>query len=94
MGKQPRIRRRVGTWRAADRRLIDINHFVDILQPTDRLVLQRHFPAAIEMPGKESIERLINEGRFARPGHTGDTGKHAQRDINIDILKIIATGLP
>ena len=78
------IGRRIGARRPADRRLVDIDYLVEMFQSHDLIVGQRFLTRIPEMLGENAIQRFVDQRRLARTGDTGDAGKHADRNIDID----------
>ena len=87
------IGRRIGARRAADRRLIDIDHLVEMFEPVDALMWRRMFERAIEPSRDVFIKRVDDERRFAAARNAGDAGEKSERDLGRDILQIIAGGI-
>ncbi len=90
--EHPGIGRGIRARRTPDRRLIDANHFVDVLRSRNRLVLARPFARPIELPRQRAIKNVIHQSRFARAGNAGHHGHHAQGKNHIQILEIIFFG--
>src|SRR5690606_18543639 len=64
-----RIGRGIGARRAADRRLINVNHLVQIFQPFDAVMLRRMLARAHD-PARGSLEQgLDKQGGLAAPGN-------------------------
>ncbi|OPZ82264.1 MAG: hypothetical protein BWY77_00252 [bacterium ADurb.Bin431] len=80
----------VGARGAADRRLVDGDHLVEMLQPLDGGVGQRGLLGAVEMLVEEMVEGLVDKGALAAARNPGDTDEGAEGDFDIDLFKIIA----
>ena len=59
------IGRRVGARRAADRRLVDVDDLVEVLEALDALVRGRHVAGAVEPAGDGLVERVDEQRRLA-----------------------------
>ena len=87
--EQPRVGRRVGAWRSADRRLIDLDHLVDELDAFDRRVRAGLVAGAIEQPRQRPVENLVDERRLAGAADAGHRRQHAQRNGDVDALQVV-----
>ena len=65
------IGRRVRARRAADRRLVDIDDLVEILDPFERGERRRLLARVVEPLGQRLVQRLDDQGRFAAARHAG-----------------------
>ena len=75
----------------ADRRLVDVDDLVDVLQPLDAVVRGRGLGGAVELARHRLVERVDQQGGLAAAGHAGDAGEQAERDLGGDILQVMAT---
>ena len=87
--KQTCIRGRVGTRRSADRRLVNIDHFVELLDPLDCLMLTRNRQGMVEIMCQPLIYDLIDKRRFSGTGYTGHTCHDTKRDLHVDIFQVV-----
>ena len=46
----------------------------------------------VQVPGQTFIKDFIDQRAFSGTGYTGDTGKDTDRELNIDIFKVIFSG--
>ncbi len=83
------VSRGIRSRRAADRRLVDLDHFIDVLDARHALVRARRIHRAIELLRQRAIENVVDERGFARTGNAGDHRQQAERQSEIDILKIV-----
>src|SRR3546814_3269527 len=83
------VGRRVRPRRAADRRLVDVDHLVEMFQPFHLVMRASDHARAVERPRGGGIESVDGERRLARAGNAGDAGEGAQRDLRIDIAQVI-----
>src|SRR5437868_7074884 len=44
---------------------------------------------AIELAGEGSVENVVDQGGFARAGHSSDHGHHSEREGDVKILEIV-----
>src|SRR6202034_1673069 len=87
-----RIGRRVRARRAADRRLVDVDDLVEVLDAFDAVVRGRGLTGAVQPPRQRLVERVDQQGRLAAAGHAGDAGEQAERDFGGDVFEIVAAG--
>src|SRR4029077_6757689 len=73
-----------------DRRLVDVDHLVEMLQALDALVRGRGLARAVELAGGCLVERVDQERGLAAPGDAGDASEETERDLGGDVLKIVA----
>src|SRR5262249_48706399 len=89
VGEDTRVRRRVRTWRTADRCLVDVDHLVEQL-PADELVVGAGtLAAAVELLGERPVERVDDERALARSGHAGHAGDGPERDLDGDVPEVV-----
>ncbi len=87
--EQVGIGRRVAARRAADRTLIDLDHFVQMLQSVNRLVLAGEGLRAIEVLAQSLAEDLDQERTLAAAADAGNADELAQRDADVHIFQIV-----
>jgi len=92
-GKQPAdlfeqagVGGRVGTRRAPDRRLVDVDDLVEMFQAVNAFMFARLGMRAVQSGGQGIVEHVAHQGGFARPGDAGDADEHAERDGDGDIF--------
>src|SRR3546814_5867863 len=83
---------RVGARRAADRRLVDVDDLVDVLDPLDGVVGAGKGARLVQAAGQRLVERLDDERRLAAAGDAGDAGEGAERNRRIDLLQVVRGG--
>ena len=59
--EKPRVGGGIGAWRAADRRLVDDDHLVDVLQPFDGIVLAWFVRLDAELLVDGAVEDAVDE---------------------------------
>src|SRR5262245_29013412 len=79
----------VGARRAADRRLVDVDDLVEMLQALDRVMLAGMLARIGELARHGAVERLDEEGRLAAAGDAGDGGEQAERNVYGDVLEVV-----
>src|SRR6185437_10015828 len=74
--KKVGVRRRVGARRAADRRLVDVDHVFDVLEPLDPLAwcCIGCSQAAVDLGGRVTEERVDDQSGLPGAGDAGHTG--------------------
>src|SRR3546814_4350583 len=83
---------RVGARRAADRRLVDVDDLVAVLDPLDGVVGAGKGARLVQAAGQRLVERLDDERRLAAAGDAGDAGEGAERHRRIDLLQVVRGG--
>src|SRR5471032_2731356 len=74
--EQPGISRRVGARRTANRALVDVDDFVQMLKALDAVVRSRFQGGrAVQGGGAQWEQRVVDQRRLARTGYTGHTGQ-------------------
>ena len=71
------IRSGVGTWCAANRRLVDIDALIEKFDASDVVVLAGELSGLHQPAGENRVERVDDQRAFAGAGNTGDTDKAA-----------------
>ena len=87
--EQPDVGRRVRPRRAADRRLVDADDLVQVLEAADALVRAGPHPRAVQLVRDRLVEDLVDQRRLARAGHAGDGAEDAQRHLHVDRLQVV-----
>ena len=80
-----RVGRRVRARRAPDRRLVDGDDLVELLEALDRAVGARPLRARCRRLATRLVEHLVDERRLARARHAGNAREHAERDMHVDV---------
>ena len=88
--ERARIGRGIGARRAADRRLVDVDDLVEVLDAVDAVVRGRGLAGAVEPPRQRLVERVDQQRRLAAAGHAGDGGEQAERDFGGDVFQVVA----
>ena len=86
------VRRRIRARRAADRRLIDRDQLVEMLESFDALVLAGRALAAVQIAPQRLDQDVADQRAFARAGHAGDAHESAQRNLDVDFLEVVVLG--
>src|SRR5664280_1823813 len=56
----------VGPWGPSDRRLVDLDHLVDVLYAADRTVESGHRFGSVDLMSQGSQQNVVHQGRLAR----------------------------
>ncbi len=72
----------IGAGSAADRRLVDGDHFVDLFDSFDRFMFADAQRGIVEGDWRGRIEDIGDERRFSRSRDAGDGDKHLERDFD------------
>ena len=78
---------------AADRRLIDVDDLVELVEALDPLVPAGEDARAVEVARGGGVERVDGEARLARPADAGDAGEGAERERRGDALQVVGGGV-
>ena len=82
--EEPDVGRRVGARRAPDRRLVDRDDLVELLEAGDALVRARAQLGAVQPVRHRLVEHLVDQRRLARARHAGHAREDAERDLDVD----------
>ena len=83
---------RIRSRRPPDRRLIDENHFIDLLRSFDLL---KRTDVSLPIAGfffQPGIDAIVNQRGLAGAAHAGHAHQHVQRNINVDRFEIVFAG--
>ena len=92
MGEEVGVRRRVRARRAPDRRLIDLDHLVEAVDPLDGVVRAGLRPRSVELVRERLVDDLVDEGRLARARDAGDADELPDREVDVDPLQVVLAG--
>jgi hypothetical protein len=79
----------VGARRPSDRRLVDVYHLVEQLEPLDRVMLAGQLARAVQLAGDRAVERLDQERALAAARDAGHRGEQPERNVDGDVLEIV-----
>ena len=82
----------IGPRGTSDRRLVHVDHLVQVLHASHRLVPAGYAAGAVEAVGKHLVEDGVDQGGLPRPGYTRDGGEHAKREGDGDVLEVVLPG--
>ena len=88
----PRERGRIGTGRLTQGLLIDADHLVDLLDAEDGIVGAGKGLGTVQRAGERGVEHVFHQRTLAAAAGTGDDGKRAQRDLDVDVLEVVVAG--
>ena len=74
---------------AADRRLIDHNHLVDLIDAEQLLVFAGTFLGTMEVTEEGAAQHVVGERALAGTGNAGDAGEQTERDFDVHVLEIV-----
>ena len=75
--------------RAADRRLVNLNHLINVLGALDLCMRAGPLHRAVELLRQRAIEDVVHQSGLARARNSCDHGEHAQWQRHIDVLQVI-----
>ncbi len=90
--EQARVGGRIGARRPSDRRLIDLDHLVDVLDALDSVVCAGLVARTIQLARERSIENVVDQRRLSRTADSRYRHQLAQRDAHIDVLQVVLAG--
>ena len=64
--------------------LIDVDNLVELLQAFDGAIGRRIDVSAIQLPGRDPEQSVVDQCRLAGAGNTGDTGHQTDREFDVD----------
>src|SRR5690606_14174302 len=75
---------------AANRRLVDVDDLVEMLQPLDAVEGGGGVGRIVQAPRGGLVQGLDGQGRLAAARHPGDAGEDADRNLALDVLQVVA----
>src|SRR5882672_3599239 len=75
--------------RAADGRLIDLDHFVDLRGAFNRAERAGAFHRAVERLRERAIENVVHQSGFSRAGNACNNGEQAERQFEVHVFQIV-----
>ena len=87
--EHPGIGGGIGTGRAADGRLIDVDHLIQLIDSLNSFIFPRNGSRPVQISCQRFVEDLVHQRAFTGAGNTGHTGHHAKRKTDVDILQVI-----
>ena len=90
--EQAGVGRRVRSRRAADRRLIDLDHLVDQVDAFDLVVRARLVGGAVELARQRLVQDVVDQRALAGSADAGDGDQPAERDLHVDVLQVVGAG--
>ena len=90
--KYPGIRGRVRTGRTSDRRLVDVDDLIQLLDSYDILVLARNGPGPVQFFCQTLVQDFVDQRAFPGAGNACHASHHSQRELHIYILQIVLPG--
>ena len=70
--------------------MVDVDHFVELLEPSDGFIRGGLFAGAVELAGGDFGQGVVNQGGFAAAGHAGDAGNQPQWQFESDVFEVVA----
>src|SRR5205085_1546762 len=80
---------RVRARRAPDRRLVDGDDLVELVETVDRAVRARALPRSVQAVGDGLVEHFVDERRLARARYAGDAREHPERHVHVDLAQVV-----
>ena len=81
---------RIAARRSADRALVDQNHVVDLPVAQEIVQRQRLGGVLAHAAAEGRVERVLDQRALARAADAGDQAEHAQRELDGDVLEVVA----
>src|SRR5438552_18377742 len=83
------ISRRVRSRRATDRRLIDLDHFVDLIGTDDFAMRGARFGGATEFLRERTVKNVVDDSGCAGAADAGDDCEQSKRDRDVNFFEIL-----
>src|SRR5690606_33883160 len=87
--EDPGIRRGVRARRAPDRRLVDTDDLIDVLEPLDPIAGPHPTRRAVELGPDGREQRVHDQAALARAAHTGDGRDEPDGDLERDVAQVV-----
>ena len=84
-----RIGRRIGTRRASDRRLVNVDDLVEILNADEFVMRTGSSLRAVQLRCQLFVQDFIDERGLARTRNAGHTGERTERNREIRVLEVV-----
>ena len=92
--EHPGVGGRVGPRRPADGALVDIHHLVEVVEAHDVGVgLGRDADGAVQRPGRDRVESVVDQRGLSRAGHAGDAGQQPDGKVDGYVAQVVAACL-
>ena len=78
--------------RPSDRRLVDLNHLVEVLHPRHLAMLAGLFLRSVKVIHQDRLQRLVDQCRFAGAADARHDREGADRDARGDVLQVVLGG--
>ena len=89
---QANVRSRVGTRRAANRRLVDIDNLIDALDALELFVRAHRTRRTVNGIRKGRRDGVGNQGALARSRHAGNNRKRTKLDLGGNVFEVVGAG--
>ena len=89
VGEQVGVGRRIRAGCAADGRLVDVDHLVQVFDPFDAAMPARPVLRPIHALVKRLVEHLVNQARLAAAADAGDADQLTQREAHVHLLQVV-----
>src|SRR5690606_36812194 len=73
-------------------RLVDVDDLVEQVQALDLAVRRHLVRGAVDLVGRQREQGVVDQGRLAGAGHAGYAGHQPRRDLQVDVLEVVAAG--
>ena len=83
---------RIRTWASADRRLVDVDNLIQLIQSCDIIMFARFYLRPVQRSRQMLIQDLIDKRTFSGTGYACHTGHYAKWELHINILQIVLSG--
>ena len=83
------VGRRVGARRPADRRLVDVDHLVELLEPLDPVVRARLGDGPVQVARQGLAEDVAHQRALARARDARHADEQPQRERRVDPLEVV-----
>ncbi len=79
----------IGARSAADGRLVDADHFVDLVGAVEGFVHAGLFARSVDSLGQRAVEDVVDQRAFSAAAHARHHRHHAERDADGEVLQVV-----
>src|SRR3954471_4677861 len=91
--EQPRVRRRVRSRRPANRRLVDLDDLVDVLDALERVVGADLLTRLVQLARQGVVQDVGHERALATARDAGHGGEGPERELDVEIAEVVRAGV-
>src|SRR5207302_6796848 len=92
VGEDADVGGRVAPRGTTDRRLVDVDHLVEVGQALHLAVLPGTILGVVEVLGQAPVEDVVDQRALAAATDPGDAGEGGQSELDVDRLEVVGLG--